>query len=74
MKQVKNEPKDNTTSKPSARGEISKKNIAQRFNRRRQQPTKKVTPLVSFHDISSRKFKFKFKQRKRRPFRICRNT
>ena len=59
MKQVKNEPKDNTTSKPSARGEISKRNIAERFNRRVQQPVKKVTPLISFHDISSRKIKLK---------------
>ena len=59
MKQVKKEPKDNTTSKPSAGGEISKRNIASRFNRRVQQPVKKVTPLISFHDISSRKIKLK---------------
>ena len=59
MKQVKNEPKDNTTSKPSTRSEISKRNISERYNRRTQPMINKVTPLVSFHDISSRKIKLK---------------
>ena len=58
VKQIKKEPKDNTTSKPGERGEISKRKIAERFNRRAQQPIK-ITPLISFHDISSRKIKLK---------------
>ena len=61
MRQVKKEPKDNSISKPSTGGEISKRNIASRFNWRAQQLVKKVAPLISFHDISSRKIKLKIK-------------